>query len=95
MTWEPLFAVLGVATGVLSFMRALGSSIGIAVFGAVAVASGIEINIAEHSLAATTAALANVSSGFFAPVFFAASVCLILSGTLLGLMPARPLRGRS
>lgn len=87
---------LGAATGVLSFMRALGSSIGVAVFGAVGVASGIAINIAEHALdAREPAAAANISAEAFAPIFAAASICLVLSAIMLGLMPARPLRGRS
>jgi MFS family permease len=85
---------IGVATGVLAFMRALGSSIGIAVFGAVAVVSGIAINIAEHGVGpGAKVAVQSVSATAFAPIFAAASFCLAMSSLTLGLMPARPLQG--
>ena len=85
---------IGVATGVLSFMRALGSSIGVAVFGAVAVASGIAVNHPEQAVVtANSPGMHNLLATAFGPVFAAAAICLALSSLMLGLMPAKPLRG--
>ena len=86
---------IGVATGVLAFMRALGSSIGVAVVGAVGAASGIVVSTSEAGSGASAAStLHRVAGGAFAPVFIAASTSLALGFILLALMPARPLRGR-
>ena len=85
---------IGVATGVLAFMRALGSSIGIAVVGAVGAASGIAASMGETGTGGTASAeFQRVPGGAFAPVFIAVSISLALGFVLLALMPARPLRG--
>lgn len=84
---------MGIATGTLAFMRALGSSIGIAAIGAVAAASGIQISDGESaSLAAGTAN--QVAAASFGPIFITASISLGLGFVMLALMPERPLRGR-
>jgi MFS family permease len=85
---------MGVATGVLAFMRALGSSIGVAVVGAVGAASGIAVSMAETGSRGAVSTLDRVPAGAFAPVFLAASISLALGFIFLLLMPARPLRGR-
>ena len=79
---------IGVVSGVLAFLRALGSSIGIAVVGAVGAASGIAVGMGE----ATTA---HMSGTAFSPVFAAASLSLALGFAMLALMPELPLRGRA
>jgi EmrB/QacA subfamily drug resistance transporter len=84
---------IGVATGVLAFMRALGSSIGVAVVGAVGAASGITANMGDTGTGATAAAAHYVAGSAFTPVFIAASMSLALGFVMLALMPARPLRG--
>lgn len=80
---------LGVATGVLSFMRALGSSLGVAVVGAVGAASGVTIAAGER-LSTTTPH--QVAAQSFAPVFVAAAVAVALAFILLWAMPELPLR---
>ena len=82
---------IGVVSGVLAFLRALGSSIGVAVVGAVGAASGIVVGMAEPG--AVTAQ--RVPGTAFAPVFLAASISLALGFAMLALMPERPLRGRA
>lgn len=80
---------LGVATGVLSFMRALGSSLGVAVAGAVGAASGVTIAAGERL---STAVPQHVDARHFAPVFGAAAVAVALAFLLLKAMPELPLR---
>ncbi len=80
---------LGVATGVLSFMRALGSSLGVAVAGAVGAASGVTIAAGERISAAAPHA---VEAQAFAPVFAAAALATALAFALLWAMPELPLR---
>lgn len=83
---------IGVVSGVLAFLRALGSSIGIALVGAVAAASGIAVGMAEPG--APGAAVQLLGGAAFAPVFAAASISLALGFAMLALMPELPLRGR-
>ena len=83
---------MGVATGVLAFLRALGSSIGVAVVGAVGAASGITVSMAEPGTAAAT--MPHMSGAAFAPVFAAAACSLALGFVMLALMRELPLRGR-
>jgi EmrB/QacA subfamily drug resistance transporter len=85
---------IGAATGVIAFMRALGSSIGVAVVGAVGAASGITVSMREAGAdTAAAAATHHLPGSVFAPVFIAASISLALGFVMLALMPARPLRG--
>ncbi len=82
---------IGVATGVLAFLRALGSSIGIAAVGAVGAASGIAVGMGEAGATAGQ----HMSGAAFTPVFAAASVSLALGFAMLALMPELALRGRA
>ena len=86
---------IGVVSGVLAFLRALGSSIGIAVVGAVGAASGITVGMAEPGGAGLAPVTQHISGSAFAPVFAAASISLALGFAMLAMMPERPLRGRS
>lgn len=84
---------LGTATGVLGFLRSLGSAIGVAVLGAVATAYGI----AGHLELAPGGGSGNVMSADgaqFMPVFLAAAACQTLSLGCLLMMRELPLRGR-
>ena len=81
---------MGVATGVLAFLRSLGSSIGVAVVGAVGSAAGIAAGLAGGG-----AASPHTPGSAFTPVFFAASISLALAFAMLTLMPELPLRGRT
>jgi hypothetical protein len=86
---------MGVATGVLAFLRALGSSIGVAVVGAVAAGSGIAAGLAGHGGAvAGAAAVVPLSGAAFTPVFLAASLSLAIACAILTQMPELPLRGK-
>jgi MFS family permease len=86
---------LGVATGLLSFMRAMGSAIGVAIVGAVGAMSGITVNaIVGHGGASAPTGSALLDGRAFAPVFLAASICLALSCVALWLMPLRTLRAK-
>jgi len=82
---------IGVVSGVLAFLRALGSSIGVAVVGAVGAVSGISVSMADTGGAVSPQ---HVSGAAFTPVFAAASISLALGWIMLALMPEKPLRGR-
>jgi EmrB/QacA subfamily drug resistance transporter len=82
---------IGVVSGVLAFLRALGSSIGIAVVGAVGAASGIAVGMGG---AGAGGAATHISGAAFTPVFAAASLSLALGFAMLALMPELALRGR-
>ncbi len=86
---------IGVVSGVLAFLRALGSSIGIAVVGAVGAASGIAVGMGEAGGGGLLPAVPHMSGAAFAPVFAAASISLALGFAMLTLMPELPLRGRA
>ena len=85
---------IGVVSGVLAFLRALGSSIGIAAVGAVGAASGIAVGMGEAG-GGVAPGVQHMSGAAFAPVFAAASVSLALGFAMLALMPELPLRGRA
>lgn len=87
---------IGVVSGVLAFLRALGSSIGVAVVGAVGAASGIAVGMAEPGAGAgIVPVVQHLSGAAFAPVFAAASISLALGFAVLAFMPELPLRGRA
>jgi EmrB/QacA subfamily drug resistance transporter len=87
---------IGVVSGVLAFLRALGSSIGIAVVGAVGAASGIAVSMAETGLAGAAGVVTpHMSGSAFSPVFATASLSLALGFVMLALMPELPLRGKA
>jgi len=79
---------LGVATGVLTFLRSLGSALGVAMLGAVALGYGLPLGgealrIGEH---ATTAEP-------FAMIFLVCAAITLFGFVTLWLMPEKTLRG--
>jgi len=81
-------AHLGVATGVLAFLRTLGGALGVAILGAVALGYGLPL--VEHG-AHTTVTLASATP--FAMIFAVSAVLMLGSLIALALMPEIPLRG--
>ncbi|TGQ72790.1 MFS transporter [Mesorhizobium sp. M00.F.Ca.ET.186.01.1.1] len=81
---------LGVATGVMTFLRSLGSALGVAILGAVALGNGLPL---AGEGARTTGVATDAAA--FGMIFAAAVVMLILALLTLSLMPEKPLRGRS
>ncbi len=81
-------AHLGVATGVLTFLRSLGSALGVAVLGAVALGYGIPLagEAMRHHAAAG-------SGDGFGMIYFVCALMLVLGLVSLVLMPEKPLRG--
>lgn len=82
-------AHLGVATGVLTFLRSLGSAIGVAVLGAVALGYGIPLGgegMRQHADSGSGAG--------FSMIYFVCAAMLVMALVLLFLMPERPLKGR-
>jgi EmrB/QacA subfamily drug resistance transporter len=82
-------AHLGVATGVLTFLRTLGGALGVAMLGAVALGYGLPLS-AEGSQ--THIQLASALP--FVMIFVAAGITLVLTLVALFLMPEKELRGR-
>lgn len=81
---------LGVATGVLTFMRSLGGALGVALLGAVGAAYGLPL-MGEG----TQAAQAQLSSAVpFAAIFLISAALLVATLAALAAMPEKPLRGR-
>jgi len=80
-------AHLGVATGVLTFMRSLGAALGVALLGAVAASYGLKIG--ETEVAAQGGALLAKP---FAAVFMWCGVIMIIGLAGFLLMPEKPLR---
>ena len=81
-------AHLGVATGVLTFLRSLGSALGVAMLGAVALGYGLPLGgeglrIGEHVATAEP----------FAMIFLACAATTLLGFAMLWLMPEKTLRG--
>ncbi|WP_214477058.1 MDR family MFS transporter [Mesorhizobium sp. dw_380] len=80
---------LGVATGVMTFLRSLGSALGVAILGAVALGNGLPL---AGEVAQAGGAVAGTSA--FWMIFAAAVAMLILALLTLSLMPEKSLRGR-
>jgi EmrB/QacA subfamily drug resistance transporter len=79
---------LGVATGVLTFLRSLGAALGVAMLGAVALGYGLPL------AGEGTPAVGQVTSATpFVMIFLAAAATLLMALVTLGLMPEKPLRG--
>jgi len=79
---------LGVATGVLTFLRSLGAALGVAVLGAVALGYGLPL-AGEGG-----AAITRIDSAVpFEAIFFVTAAMLAASFLMLALMPEKPLRG--
>jgi EmrB/QacA subfamily drug resistance transporter len=81
-------AHLGVATGVMTFLRSLGGALGVAALGAVALGYGLPL-AGEGAHTATHAG----TDASFAIIFFATAVLMVLALAVLALMPEKPLRG--
>jgi hypothetical protein len=81
-------AHLGVATGVLAFLRTLGGALGVAILGAVALGYGLPL--VEHG---THATVTLASATPFAMIFAVSAVLMLGSLIALALMPEIPLRG--
>jgi sugar phosphate permease len=81
---------LGVATGVLTFLRSLGAALGVAMLGAVALGYGLPL------AGEGTPAVGQVTSATpFVMIFLAAAATLLMALVTLGLMPEKPLRGHA
>ncbi|MBB6303688.1 MDR family MFS transporter [Rhizobium leucaenae] len=83
-------AHLGVATGLLTFLRSLGGALGVAALGAIALGNGLPL--AGESVPALNTA--NTLGMPFAYIFLGCAVAMALSLLAFHLMPERPLRGR-
>ena len=82
-------AHLGVATGVLTFLRSLGSALGVAMLGAVALGYGLPLG-GEAMQAGGHAASATP----FAMIFLACAAMMLAGLVTLALMPEKELRRR-
>ncbi|MER8947394.1 MDR family MFS transporter [Mesorhizobium sp. M0959] len=81
---------LGVATGVLTFLRSLGSALGVAMLGAVALGYGLPL------ASEGTQPAGHIASAMpFVMIFLAAAAILLLSLITLWLMPEKTLRGHA
>ncbi len=79
---------LGVATGVMTFLRTLGGALGVALLGAIALGYGLPLGgEGIHAMHAG-------ASEPFAIIFFAASALMLASLVAIWLMPEKALRGR-
>jgi MFS family permease len=83
-------AHLGVATGVLTFLRSLGSAFGVAMLGAVALGYGLPL-AGEGTLAVGQP----IEPMPFVMIFLVAGATLFLAFIALWLMPEKELRGRA
>ncbi|UVK37167.1 MFS transporter [Mesorhizobium sp. AR10] len=81
---------LGVATGVLTFLRSLGSALGVAMLGAIALGYGLPL-----AGEGTPAAGQIISAVPFMMIFLVAAAILLLAFVTLALMPEKQLRGHS
>jgi len=82
-------AHLGVATGVLTFLRSLGGALGVAVLGAIAL--GYHLPLAGEGMTSTTGQVREGDA--FGVLFLASAIMLAGSLLILLLMPEKPLRG--
>jgi EmrB/QacA subfamily drug resistance transporter len=82
---------LGVATGMLTFLRSLGSALGVAVLGAIALGYGIPLG-AEGQGGTVT----HVASAFpFSVLYYSMAAMMLASAVIYALMPHKPLRGHA
>jgi MFS family permease len=79
---------LGVATGMLTFLRSLGSALGVAVLAAVALGYGVQLGAEMGNLQ-----VAHVSDPFpFAVLYYAMAAMMLGGAVILMLMPHKALR---
>lgn len=84
-------AHLGVATGVLTFLRSLGGALGVAVLGAIALSYGLPL--AREGAGATGEVAGDAVAHPFVAMFLVASGTMILALILLLLMEEKVLQG--
>ncbi len=84
-------AHLGVATGLLTFLRSLGGALGVAILGAIALGNGLPL--VGETVQETSTAIASAMP--FAYIFLACAVAMAMSLAIFHLMPEKPLRGRN
>jgi MFS family permease len=82
---------LGVATGMLTFLRSLGSALGVAVLGAIALSHGIPLGAESSNGIIPRVADAHA----FAVLFFVMGAMMLAAAAIYAVMPHKPLRGRS
>lgn len=82
-------ANLGVATGVLTFLRSLGGALGVALLGTVALSYGLPLGGEAAPLSAGSQTAAP-----FAMVFLTSAVLSVITFVLILAMPEKPLRSR-
>jgi hypothetical protein len=83
-------AHLGVATGMLTFLRSLGSALGVAVLGSIALSHGVPLG-AESG----TGTIGGVTSAEpFAVLYYVMAAIMLAAAAMYALMPHKPLRGR-
>jgi MFS family permease len=80
---------LGVATGLMTFMRSLGGAMGVAAFGAVALGYGLPLGREGVATASATTA----SPAAFGVIFLTGAACMFISFLFFVLMPEKPLQG--
>ena len=86
---------LGAATGVLQFLRSLGSAIGIAVLGAAAAVFGIATGITARTPGAGGGPLSAAATGAaFAPLFALVAAGALIALCCIMMIENKPLRGR-
>jgi len=82
---------LGVATGMLTFLRSLGSALGVAVLGAIALGYGVPLGAEAGGLKVN-----HVADPFpFAVLFYVLAAMMLAAAVINVLMPHKPLRGRA
>jgi len=81
-------AHLGVATGLLSFLRSLGGALGVAVLGAIALGYGLPLG--GEGLKTVSAA---TSAKPFTMIFLVSAIIMVAALVTLWFMPEKPLRG--
>ncbi|TPW29329.1 MDR family MFS transporter [Pararhizobium mangrovi] len=84
-------AHLGVATGVLTFLRSLGGALGVAVLGAVALSFGLPL-ASEGTRNAVRTSVDTARP--FAAMFFVAAIIMVLALVAILSMTEKPLMGR-
>ena len=82
---------LGVATGMLTFLRSLGSALGVAVLGTIALSYGIPLGAEAGGRSVAQIA----DTGPFAVLFYVMAAIMFAAAIIYVLMPHKALRGRA
>jgi MFS family permease len=81
---------LGVATGMLTFLRSLGSALGVAVLGAIALGYGIPLGAEGQG-----GTVMHVETAFpFAVLYYSMAAMMLVASMIYMFMPHKPLRGK-